>query len=262
MALERNPAHKAALAGQRAAAAGVRESRSTLLPHLSFSETATRSNDPVYVFGTKLRQQRFTTSDFALNKLNTPTPIGDFTSRIGGQWTVFDSLQNLQQYRRAKLAQQAAQQELTRADQELAYRVVEAYYAVLLAQKEVQVAEASLKTAQSVEDRGHVRMTSGIAVEADYLTAQTQTAVRKQEFIRARNGFALARSALALATGMPDESVLVAAESVAEKIEPVGTIAELEARALAHRADLERVMTEQAAQQTKWHRQNRHTDLV
>jgi outer membrane protein len=250
MALEKNPAHKAALAGQRAAAAGVRESRSALLPHLAFSETATRSNDPVYVFGTKLRQQRFTTSDFALNKLNTPTPIGDFTSRVGGQWTVFDSLQNLQQYRRAKLAQQAAQQELTRADQELAYRVVEAYYAVLLAQKEVQVAEASLKTAQSVEDRGHVRMTSGIAVEADYLTAQTQTAVRKQEFIRAQNGLALARSALALATGMPDQSVLVAAESVAEKVEPVETIAELEQRALAHRADLERVMTEQAAQQT------------
>ena len=40
------------------------------MPHLSFSETATRGDDPVYVFGSKLRQQRFTTADFALNKLN------------------------------------------------------------------------------------------------------------------------------------------------------------------------------------------------
>src|SRR5690348_10368644 len=77
MALEKNPAHKAALAEQRAAAAGLRESRSVLMPRLSFAESATRSNDPVYVFGTRLRQQRFTASDFALNKLNTPTPIGD-----------------------------------------------------------------------------------------------------------------------------------------------------------------------------------------
>jgi outer membrane protein TolC len=250
MALEKNPAHKAALAEQRAAAAGVRETRSLLMPRLSFVESATRSNDPVYVFGTRLRQQRFTASDFALNKLNTPTPIGDFSSRFSGHWTVFDSLQNIQQIRRAKLAEQAARQDLDRADQELVFRVIEAYYAVLLANKEVQVAEASLKTAQAVEERGHVRMTSGVAVEADYLTAQTQTAVRKQDMIRAQNGLSLARSALALTTGMPADTTFDAAESLSANTPSISSLAELEQTALAHRADLQRVMTEESAQQT------------
>src|SRR5579864_160425 len=72
IALEKNPLRKAAIADTKAASAGVREARSSLMPHLSFSETGTRGDDPIYVFGTKLRQSRFTAADFALNKLNTP----------------------------------------------------------------------------------------------------------------------------------------------------------------------------------------------
>ncbi len=61
IALEKNPLRKAAIADTKVASAGVRAARSFLMPHLSFSETATRGDDPVYVFGSKLRQQRFTT---------------------------------------------------------------------------------------------------------------------------------------------------------------------------------------------------------
>ncbi len=75
IALQRNPLRKAAIADTKAASAGVREARSFLLPHLSFSETATRGDDPVYVFGSKLRQQRFTSADLALNQLNSPLPL-------------------------------------------------------------------------------------------------------------------------------------------------------------------------------------------
>jgi outer membrane protein len=197
-----------------------------------------------------LRQQRFSAADFALNRLNRPTPIGDFSSRFGGQWTVFDSLQNLRQVERARLAEKAAQQQLDRADQELVYRAAEAYYAVLLASRAVQVAEASLKTAEAVEERGRARVTSGVVVEADLLTAQTQTASRRQELIRARDGSALARSALALTIGMSPDAPLELADALAERPLETVSLADLEQRALAHRPDLQRLTTEQAAQHT------------
>jgi outer membrane protein len=54
------------------------------MPHLSFSETATHGDDPVYVFGSKLRQERSTTADFALNRLNSPLPFGNFATRLVG----------------------------------------------------------------------------------------------------------------------------------------------------------------------------------
>jgi outer membrane protein TolC len=84
IALEKNPLRKAAIADTKVASAGVRAARSFLMPHLNFSETATRGDDPVYVFGSKLRQQRFTSADFALNKLNSPLPFGNFATRFGG----------------------------------------------------------------------------------------------------------------------------------------------------------------------------------
>jgi len=64
VALEKNPVRKAAAFQQRAAYADLKLSRAPLLPHIGFSETYQDGNDPVYVFGSKLRQQRFTTADF------------------------------------------------------------------------------------------------------------------------------------------------------------------------------------------------------
>jgi outer membrane protein len=250
MALEKNPAHKAALAERSVATAATRETRAILMPRLSFAESATRGNDPVFAFGTRLRQQRFTAADFALNRLNQPTPIGDFSTRFNGQWTLFDSFQNVQQLRRARLAEQAAQKELDRTDQEIVYRVIDAYYAVLFASREVQVAEASLKTAEALEERGHVRLISGVAVESDYLMAQTQAAVRRQDLIRAKDGLLLARASLAIATGIAADTAFDVADMA--PVHPVENqkLAELEERALAHRPDLSRAGLEQAAQQT------------
>jgi hypothetical protein len=49
-----------------------------------------RGNDPVFVFGSRLRQQNFTRADLALSQLNTPTPISNFSTRFSGQWNRFD----------------------------------------------------------------------------------------------------------------------------------------------------------------------------
>ena len=194
MALEKNPLHQAALAGTRISLAGIRLARSPLMPKIMFSESAVRGNDPVFVFGTQLRQQSFTLADFALNRLNTPTPIGNFSSRFSGQWNLFDGLQSWYGVTRAKYMQQASEQQLDRTDQELVYEAVQAYDGVLLAQKQVAVSQATLKTAAAIEAQSRVRVESGMAVDSDLLSAQVATASRKQELIEAQNALALARS--------------------------------------------------------------------
>src|SRR6266581_3080151 len=138
IALEKNPERKAALADTRAASADVREARSFLLAHVAFSETATRGNDPVYVFGSKLRQQRFTAADFALNTLNTPVPFDNFGTRLGGTWNIFDSFASWRAVNRAERKKESAGHELERADQEIIFRVVDSYYSVLLAKMQLE----------------------------------------------------------------------------------------------------------------------------
>src|SRR5690348_10694638 len=172
VALEKNPLRKAAMAQQRMAAAGVKEARSAFVPRLNFTETATRGNDPVYVFGTRLRQNRFTAADFALNRLNNPVPVGNFATRLGGSWTLFDSFSNKLNLERAQKTQSAAGNQLERTDQEIIFRVVEAYYGLLRAAKQQQVVEQAVETAQSILDRSQARFESGVSVESDLLRAQ------------------------------------------------------------------------------------------
>lgn len=71
-ALGQNPRVAVGKADVQAASAGAAIARTALLPRLNFTEDLSRGNDPVYVFGTKLRQQRFTQSDFSLDSLNRP----------------------------------------------------------------------------------------------------------------------------------------------------------------------------------------------
>lgn len=248
MALEKNPLHKAGFAGTHISLAQVREARSPLLPKIMFTESAVRGNDPVFVFGSRLRQQNFTLADFALNRLNTPTPISNFSSRFSGQWSLFDGLQSWYGVTRAKYMQQASEQQLDRTDQELVYEAVQAYDGVLLAQKQLAVSEATLKTAQSIEAQSRARVESGMAVDSDLLSAQVATASRKQELIQAENSLALARSQLAIALGMPPDTIYEPQESLAEHSFPAVTVGDLEQQALTKRPDLKQVESERTAQ--------------
>jgi outer membrane protein len=249
IALEKNPERKAALAYTRAASADVREVRSFLLPHATFSETANRGNDPVYAFGSKLRQQRFTAADFALNVLNTPTPFGNFATRFGGTWNLFDSFGSQRSVARAERIKEAAGHQLERTDQEILFRVVVSYYGVLLTKKQLEVTQQSLKTAQAILERSKDRFESGVVVESDVLSAQVRLAARKQEFIRAQNNLALARTQLNISMGMSTENDFDPADTLAERNLPATTLEEEEKEALALRPDLKRARSEEEAQQ-------------
>ena len=248
--LEKNPVRKAALANRRAAEAGQREARAGFLPRLNFSEAVTGGNDPVYVFGTKLRQNIFTGSDFALSSLNTPSPITNFATRFGANWTVFDSFATQRNLQRSKQMTQIAASELTRTDQELIFRIVDAYYGLLLVAKQAELAEGTVNTAQAVLDSSKARVESGMTVESDALAAQVNLAARQQDLIAANNALAFARARLSTALGMPASEVYLPAEPLAERVLPDAVLEEVEARALRERPDLKQADLQRVSQQT------------
>lgn len=249
IALEKNPLRKAALADTRAASAGVREAQSFLMPHVTFSEQATRGNDPVYVFGSRLRQQRFTTDDFALNKLNTPLPLGNFTTRFGGTWSLFDSLASWRGINRAKQMNIAANDQLERTDQEVLFRVVQSYFGVLLAAKQLEVSEHAQETAKAIMDRSQTRYDAGLVVESDLLSAKVRLASREQELIHARNYLKLARAQLNTAMGVAADADYQPDYSLRDTTLTVGSLPDLEQKALTTRPDLKRIDAQESAQQ-------------
>ena len=249
IALEKNPMRKAAMADQRAAKAGVGLSRSYLLPHAMFGEGFTRGDDPVFVFGSKLRQQQFTAADFSLTSLNTPAPLNNWSTRVVTQWTLFDSGASWFNLSRAKKLAEASGRQLDRSDQELIGRVVSAYYGALLADRQVEVAEASVKASQAVLDLTSDKQKAGLVVDSDLLSAQVNRGEREQELIRTRNNAALARAQLNNELGVAFGTAYGLPQKLDERALPPVELNALEQQAIEKRPDLRRLKLEQEAQQ-------------
>ena len=165
-----------AQAGTKEANAVAGMARTALLPQLSFTEDISRGNDPVYVFGSRLRQRQFTQANFDLNALNRPQPIGNFSTRFSGSWMAFDSFKTQKQIHRADLFKASAASSAKAVDQQVVFRVVNAYQSVLYAHREIAVAEHEQDTAAALLASVEQHVKAGLAVESDRMSAQVNVA--------------------------------------------------------------------------------------
>lgn len=203
-ALGENPESAMARASGQEADASAALARTQLLPRANFTEDISRGDDPVYVFGTRLRQQRFTAGDFALDALNRPEPIGNFATRISGSWVAFDSFKTQREIRRADLWRKSSAASSQAVNQKIVLDVVQAYQSVLYAEREVEVAKHEQETAAALLASVDDRVKAGLAVESDLMTAQVNASARKQELIAAEGDLELAWAQLRVAMGAPD----------------------------------------------------------
>ena len=203
-ALGQNPAAAMANAGGQEARSAATMARTQLLPRLNFTEDISRGDDPVYAFGTRLRQRQFTQDDFALNDLNRPQPIGNFAARFSGSWTAFDSFKTQREIRRADLFRASASSSSKAVDQQIVLHVVEAYQSVLYAQREIDVAQHEQETAAALLNSVAEHVKAGLAVESDQMSAEVNVAVRKEELIAAQGDLELGWAELREAMGAPE----------------------------------------------------------
>jgi outer membrane protein TolC len=203
-ALGQSPEATIARAGILDARSAATMARTQLLPQLSFTEDISRGDDPVYVFGSKLRQHQFTLADFAVNALNEPLPIGNFSTRFSGSWMAFDSFKTQKEIHRADLFRESASSSAKAVDQQIVFRVVAAYQQVLYAQREIAVAEHEQDTAAALMSSVDQHVKAGLAVESDRMSAEVNAAMRKEELISAQGDLELAWATLRDAMGAPD----------------------------------------------------------
>jgi outer membrane protein TolC len=204
LALGQSPEAAMARAESQDANAAASQARTQLLPQINFTEDISRGDDPVYAFGTRLRQRQFTQADFALNALNRPQPIGNFSTQFSGSWVAFDSFKTQREIRRADLFKKSAGSSAKAADQQIVLRVVRAYQSVLYAQREIAVARHEQETAAALQASVEEHVKAGLAVESDRMSALVNGAARKQELIAAQGDLELAWAELSEAMGAPD----------------------------------------------------------
>lgn len=236
-ALRNNPGLKAADAQVDAARAGVLRSASGFLPKVTISETFSRSDNPLMVFGTKLNQEIVSPADFNPLTINNPEPISNYNTRLAVMQPIFNGGREYLGVRQSRLARDASLKERERARQETVYNVIKSYYGLLLAQENLNVARKSLQTSAENLKLAEARYKAGAVLQSDFLRAKVQYAEVKEMVTRSENGVRLAKAALNFAMGVPQESDYEISGALAEQRLDQGLDA-LIAEALSRRPDL------------------------
>ncbi len=202
-ALRNNPGLKAADAQIEIARAGVLRSSSGFLPKVTVSETYSKTNNPLMVFGTRLNQEIVMPQDFDVNVINHPDSISNYNTRFAVIQPVFNGGREYLGVRQAKLSRDASVQDRERERQETVYSVIKGYYGLLLAREANKVALQSLQASEENVKLAESRYRAGAVLQSDLLRAKVQHAEVKEMVSRSENSIRLATASLNFAMGVP-----------------------------------------------------------
>ena len=146
LALRQNQSITATSAGLRVATARIDEARAGKLPKLNYSESFTRSDNPVFVFSSLLVQHQFGPENFNLGPLNRPGSLNNFQSQLALDEVLYDAGQTANSVKSAELSRQMTSEEQRRARMQVIAVTVKAYYGAVLAAARLKAAGCRRKS--------------------------------------------------------------------------------------------------------------------
>lgn len=218
-AVKRRPLALAAHEEADAAASGVVEARSRLLPNVSLSEKAMWTDEPAGSLFISLNQEDLKLSNSA-SAYNYPPARTDFETRITLQQSLYDPDAWFGLRRTAADARSAAAMARW-SDDEMAFAAFRAYLGVQQAQAAQAWAEAAHREAQETLRLAEQRRSAGLGLKAEALQARVALAETERHQLAVHNAVILARRSLALAMGRPELEVDIAAPLNATLFAPI-----------------------------------------
>jgi len=187
-ALAKAPQASAAKARGDAARARLAEARALWLPRVDVTETAARSDDPVFVFSALLQQGRFGED---------VSTVKSFRAGLNVRYTIFDQLRRLEANAMARNDVAQADAGYDEARQRLRLEALSRFYGVALAEAKRGVAAGAVRAAEAQAKAIRDKFEQGLVVESDFLATGVQLAEFRQQEIEAEGDLAIARAALA-----------------------------------------------------------------
>ncbi|MDP6039918.1 MAG: TolC family protein, partial [Candidatus Latescibacteria bacterium] len=172
------------------------------LPSVRVSEGVMRSNDAVNAFGSRLKQERFSQADFAIDALNFPKSIVNFQTKIEVRQPLFNGGQAIYGRRQANVNEQIALGNFERMRSQINFEAARAYWGLVLAREALLAVQQGLATAQAHARIAEVRYEQETADRVDLLAARVRVAELSGEEIEAQNQVASAIDGLALVMGV------------------------------------------------------------
>lgn len=205
-ALARNGDLKAARARADAERARGRAASAFLYPTLGVEAGSVRSDDPVAVFGTRLRQERFGQADFDIESLNRPDPVTDWAAGGGVAWKILDPAA-WSGREAARLGVRASELGLERNRQATVFRTRVLYLGALAAEARLDAAQRGLEASRASRDVVRDRVEQGMLTDADVLEAEAEVATARARESDASLGRYEARSRLGAHLGWSPDTL-------------------------------------------------------
>jgi outer membrane protein TolC len=165
-------------------------------PSIDFVQSLSHSNNPVYVFGSLLNQRQFTEANFDIGSLNEPDALTDNYSRFQLGWLLYDFGARENRSAAAKSGLQIFELQYQAERNRLIQELIGRYYAVSLAQQQIESAQDILNSAQARRDQSKERVDAGLSVESDLLSSEVFLSRARQQLIDAENQVSLAAASL------------------------------------------------------------------
>jgi outer membrane protein TolC len=242
IALRRNPLTRATSAGRELADAELSDARSGRLPALVTAGSFTRSNNPVFVFGSLLEQGRFGPTNFQIDSLNYPDAINNFRTSVTLRFPVFDQRETQTRIATARIQQQQADQQTSLVEQQIRFEVIKSYYGLLLTREKLRVAVEAVKTAEADVKRARDLVETGVAVQSDVLAARVQLSQFRQQQIQMTGELVTTIASLNVALGLPLDTPQQPSAELVDRRFTVDAVDLLFSQALQNRPDYRRAI--------------------
>jgi outer membrane protein TolC len=190
-------------AGVRAAEARVDQARGGALPRVNYSESYTRSDNPVFVFSSLLTQHQFGVENFNIGPLNRPDSINNFQSVVTVDQNLYDAGQTRTAVKSADLARRMTEEDRKRVQMEVIAGATRAYYGAALAAETLKTAEQALGSAQADLERAQSVRAAGMSTDVDVLSIRVHLAAVNEQRINRAADLDVAKAALNDALGLP-----------------------------------------------------------
>lgn len=196
-----------------AAKAQFTQSNAAFLPQISVEEMAVQTNDPIGVFGIKLRQGIITNADFNPATLNDPDSEHNFTTRFQVNQPLINPDAILQ--RSAAKYQYLSAVDQQRAVQEYTWlKVKEVYYQLGILDEQINVIGNHLETVKAFEKQGADYLEQGMINRAEYLNAKVQVLNAEKELLAAKNARQSVNDQFLVMLGIDEEYKVEVTEKV------------------------------------------------
>jgi len=203
LALEENHAIAASAAGEKAAQSRITEARAGFLPKVNYSESWTRSDNPVFVFSSLLSQHQFAEQNFQIGPLNRPDFLNNFQSLMTVDQTLYDAGQTKRATRSAELTKDIRSETRRLTEMEVIAAAVRAYYDSVLSAEELKAATQATRSAEADLRRAETVRAAGLSTDVDVLSIRVHLADVEEQRIRRAADLDVARAALNDVLGLP-----------------------------------------------------------